>query len=245
MDLHKSHTSAQFRVVLAFAMMAFLAILAGCLDVPDYPDSAREIEYINVYAVQKGVSDSLALKIHPSDSATLKIDVYPRQYKKELTFEWFGQGFTADTTELNSLGTGEKFGISPNTSPFFIPTKLVVRDKQGYAKTISFKVAVNSPPQMDSETKPAKGDTLYGNQSTSFLFKWNSSDPDLFDGDNLSHTLVIDGIRYNLGSILSIRQSGFSEGEHRFYVVVTDSYNDSDSISPRKFYVVDTLGRSK
>lgn len=245
MDLLKSHNSTLFGSVLAIALTAFSAMFTGCLDIPDYPESNREIEYVSVYAVQKGNSDSTALKIHPSDSATLMIDVYPRQYKKELSFEWFGMSPSTDTTEVISLGSGDYFGIPSNTPQFFIPNRLVVYDKQGFSKTINFQVSINTPPQMGGETEPAKGDTLYGNQATSFLFKWNSTDPDLYNGDKLSHTLVIDGIRYNLGSMQSILQSGFTPGEHSFYVIVTDNYNDCDSISPRKFYVVDTLGRSK
>jgi hypothetical protein len=48
-------------------------------------------------------------------------------------------------------------------------------------------------------------------------------------------------MRYNLGTLNHIRQSGFAPGPHSAYVIVTDSYGDLDSIAPQEFYVLDTL----
>jgi hypothetical protein len=64
---------------------------------------------------------------------------------------------------------------------------------------------------------------------------------DLSNGDSLFHILEIDGIRYDVGTLLQVKQSGFKAGKHKFRIVVQDLYGDTDSLAYRHFYVVDTL----
>ena len=140
-----------------------------------------------------------------------------------------------------TLGTGDKYVIPPAAKEASIPTHLIIRDPLGSEMKISLDIAVNTPPHMDSLLSPTAGDTLYGSTSTAFEFRWQASDKDTELGDKLNYTLVIDGMRYNLGTLNHIRQSGFVPGPHSAYVIVTDSYGDLDSIAPQEFYVLDTL----
>lgn len=249
MDLLVRHTGLFFRIASTLALVFFCAFasttLWGCLDIPHSPKTSQGVERINVYVSQKGVQDSSVLKIHPGDTATLKVYVYPRQYKKDLTFEWLNKSLFEDSPEIMSLGEGTEFKIPPYTSPSLIPSVLRASDKQGNSMNISFNVIMNSPPTMNTNTKPAQGDTLYGNSSTAFLFAWGAMDPDLLYDDNLSFTLIIDKKTYHVGNLTSIQQSGFSEGEHSFKIIVTDMYNDSDTLKSRNFFVIDTLGDQK
>lgn len=235
MDLKTLFGRTRFCKAPAIALALSVAFLNGCLDIPDTPDTPPEIEHISVYVEQEGIKDSSILKIFPGDSATLKVSVFPRQYKKDFSFEWKRSGRT--------LGTGESYVIAPKAPARDIPTLLAVYDPLGGETTVSFNVIANTPPQLDSITSPVAGDTIYGNASMAILFKWYASDKDLNYGDALNYTLVIDSTRYELGTLSDIRQSGFATGEHNVYVIVTDSYGDCDSIAPQKFYVIDTLGR--
>ena len=234
MDLIPQHGRTRFSklkaAVLIFAALSFY----GCLELPDEPGAPPEIDNISVYVKQKGVSDSSVLKISPMDSATLKASVHPRQYRDELSFEWY------NNTKL--LGKGKSYTITALSSKDKIPTQLKIYDPLGSERTISFKIILNTPPRMLSITSPAAGDTLYGNFETAFLFKWNAYDDDISYGDELRYTLVIDKNRFELGPLTDIRQSGLEPGEHSTYVVVTDSYGDRDSIAPQKFFIIDTLG---
>ena len=234
MDLIPQHGRTRFSklkaAVLIFAALSFY----GCLELPDEPGAPPEIDNISVYVKQKGVSDSSVLKISPMDSATLKVCVHPRQYRDELSFEWY------NNTKL--LGKEKSYTIKALSSKDKIPTQLKIYDPLGSERSISFKIILNTPPRMLSITSPAAGDTLYGNFETAFLFKWNAYDDDISYGDELRYTLVIDKNRFELGPLTDIRQSGLEPGEHSTYVVVTDSYGDRDSIAPQKFFIIDTLG---
>ena len=234
MDLIPQHGRTRFSklkaAVLIFAALSFY----GCLELPDDPGAPPEIDNISVYVKQKGVSDSSVLKISPMDSATLKVSVHPRQYRDELSFEWY------NNTKL--LGKGKSYTIKALSSKDKIPTQLKIYDPLGSERSISFKIILNTPPRMLSITSPAAGDTLYGHFETAFLFKWNAYDDDISYGDELRYTLVIDKNRFELGPLTDIRQSGLEPGEHSTYVVVTDSYGDRDFIAPQKFFIIDTLG---
>lgn len=234
MDLIPQHGRTRFSKLKA-AVLVFTALsFYGCLELPDEPDAPPEIDNISVYVKQNGVSDSSVLKISPMDSATLKVNVHPRQYRKELSFEWYNKS--------KLLGTGKSYTIKALSSKDKIPTQLKVYDPLGSERTISFNIILNTPPHMLSITSPAAGDTLYGHFETAFLFKWDAYDDDLSYGDELHYTLVIDQSRYELGPLTEIRQSGLEPGDHSAYVVVTDSYGDRDSIAPQKFFISDTLG---
>lgn len=234
MDLTPQYGRTRFSKIKA-AVLVFAALsFHGCLEVPDAPDNPPEIDNISVYVKQKGVSDSSALKISPKDSATLKVNVHPRQYRKELSFEWF--------CKSKSLGTGDTYVIKPLTSKDDIPTQLTVYDPLGSARDIPFTVIVNTPPRMLALLSPAAKDTLYGDASTAFPFKWMAIDDDLDYGDELHYTLVIDKNRYELGTLTEIQQSGLVPGTHSAYVIVTDSHGDRDSIAAQKFFIADTIG---
>ena len=231
----RQHGRTSFGIVTAIALATLPFLFCSCLDIPSTPENRREIEHISVYVEQEGIKDSSILKIFPGDSAILKVSVFPRQYKKDFSFEWK----RADKT----LGTGESYVIPPKTPTKNFPTLLAVYDPLGSETTIPVDVVANTPPQMDSIVSPAAGDTIYGNATMAILFKWYAYDMDLNYGDALNYTLVIDSTRYELGSLNDILQSGFAPGEHSFYVKVTDSYGDCDSVAPQKFYIIDTLGR--
>ena len=171
MDLKKLFGRTRFCKAPAIALALSVAFLNGCLDIPDTPDAPPEIEHISVYVEQEGIKDSSILKIFPGDSATLKVSVFPRQYKKDFSFEWKRSGRT--------LGTGESYVIAPKAPARDIPTLLAVYDPLGGETTVSFNVIANTPPQLDSIVSPAAGDTIYGNASMAILFKWYASDKDL------------------------------------------------------------------
>lgn len=247
MDLFAQHTRLFFRMTSALTTVILCALivtsLSGCLDIPNAPSDDRKIESISVYIEQKGIHDSLDLKMHPSDSATLNVLVQPQKFKNELSFEWLRQSpIKNDSSSFTSLGSGTKYGISPNTPSLFIPDLLVATDKRGNRKEINIHVILNARPQMDSVTVPAAGDTLYGDVNTSFLFKWNSSDPDDFNEGLPSYRVIFDDTAFELGNLNNIYQAGFLPGKHTFSIIVTDAYGDSDTLPARKFYVLDTLG---
>lgn len=234
MDLKPQHGRTRFSKHKATALIFAVLSFHGCLELPDAPDAPPEIDNISVYVKQKGVSDSSVLKISPMDSAILKVNVHPRQYRKELSFEWHNKS--------KSLGKGDSYTIKPLASKNSIPTQLKVYDPLGSERTIQFTIIVNTPPHMLSFTAPAAGDTLYGDVETAFLFKWNAYDDDISYGDELHYTLVIDKNRYELGPLTEILQSGLIPGEHSAYVIVTDSHGDRDSVAAQKFFITDTLG---
>ena len=91
-----------------------------------------------------------------------------------------------------------------------------------------------------AETTPADGDTLYGNSYTPILFTWQSFDRD--ENNYLNNTLEIDSVRYNVGDLQEVMQSGFTEGRHTFRIFVEDSMGDQDSSATQEFFVIDTLG---
>ena len=59
--------------------------------------------------------------------------------------------------------------------------------------------------------------------------------------DTLFHILEIDGKQYDVGTLLEVKQSGFKAGKHKFRIIVRDLYGDTDTLSYKDFYVVDTL----
>lgn len=218
-------------LIFRFCIVGLLSfILFGCLDIPTKPNTSAKIERINVYVEQVNSKDSTLLKINPNDSAKLHVDVYPRQYKNDLSFEWY--------IDENVLGKESSYKIKKNIKNDSIPNKVSVTDSEGNRREISFSIIQNTPPSIDSDAIPASGDTLYGNSKTAFLFQWNTNDEDYQKGDRISHTLIIDDKAYSVGALESIRQSGFTEGKHHFKVIATDSYGDSDTLKTHTFYVL-------
>ena len=233
--------SKGFRLICGAVFAVALFALLGCLDIPDEPNTGRTLERVDILVLQAGNEDSTLLKIRPSDSSIIRASVYPRQYKTQLSFLWSRQ--TKDSSF--TLGQGQDFTIPPNTSADQIPNQLEVVDEAGNSIQKKFEIAVNMEPVLEDFTIPADNDTLFANTHTSILFKWRSFDYDSFDEDKLDHILIIDGVTYPVGRLTEIRQSGFTEGEHTFQIIVFDTFGDSDTLVTRSFFVLDTLGGSK
>ena len=244
MDKYNHHTPRKraagiaggFRIICGAVFASILLMASGCLDIPDEPNTAQELERLDIVVLQAGKEDSTLLKIRPSDSSVVRADVYPRQHKKQLSFTWLRH--TLDTTFV--LGKEQAYTIAANTSKDMLPNELKVTDEEGNSLLKKFEIAVNMEPMLSSATIPASNDTLYGNSHTSILFKWKSYDYDDFDEDRLEHTIIIDGLRYPVGHLSEIWQSGFEEGQHTFQIIVFDTFGDSDTLAPTTFYVADT-----
>ena len=234
---HSAGMFGGFRLACGAVLVIVFFAFIGCLDIPDEPQTDREVESVSLYILQDGQQDSSLLKIRPGDSAILAAQVYPRQYRKELSFSWIRQTIIGDTL----LGTDETYTLPAYITIGALPNLLVLKDKVGNTQEFPFSIIVNTPPVMSLKTEPADGDTLYGSSNTAIRFKWNSADSDDNDFKQLSHTLVIDGAETHVGSVTEIMQSGFSEGKHSFRVFVYDSYGDADSLPEITFYMLDTL----
>ena len=221
-------------VVITFSGIFF----AGCLDAPDYPQALQPVESINILVKQKDKSFSTVLKVNPSDSATIKAQVVPEKYQNDISFEWF---YSFDGKD-SLLSQGQSYTFYSNKNSSSIPNKLIAIDGDGNYQIQEFTVVVNTPPELSDFTVPANGDTLYGSESSAFLFEWYSTDRDMISGDTLFHILEIDNKSYNVGTLLQVKQSGFKPGKHIFRVIVNDLYGDSDTLSYIKFNVIDTLG---
>jgi hypothetical protein len=227
-----------FRIACGAVFVVVALALLGCLDLPDAPNESQYVERVDVFLFQEGNQDSTLLKIRPNDSSEVRVVVYPRQYRKQLSFQW--SRVIGDSSYV--LGEGSEYTIAPNTDRDKIPNELQVMDEAGNSLKKDFEIFVNMEPILSSTTIPANEDTLYGNTHTAFLFKWKSYDNDSFDDGKLEHTLIIDGVNHPVGRLTEIRQSGFNEGQHSFQVIVFDTFGDSDTLAPMTFYVVDTLG---
>ena len=234
---HSAGMFGGFRLACGAVLSIVIFTLIGCLDIPDEPQTAQEVESVSLYILQDGQQDSSLLKIRPGDSAILAAQVYPRQYKKDLTHNWIRRTTIGDTL----LGTDETYTLPAQAKDSTLPNLLILKDKVGNTREYPFSIIVNTPPALSDETTPAEGDTLYGTANTTILFKWLSFDTDNEDFGKLTHTLIIDGTRASIGSINEIRQSGLAEGSHTFRVIVYDSYGDADSLPEITFYMIDSL----
>jgi hypothetical protein len=229
-----------FRIACGAVFMVVALALSGCLDIPDEPNESQYVERVDVFLFQEGNQDSTLLKIRPNDSAVIRAAVYPRQFKNNLTFRWlYCKGDSAST-----IGDSAEYTIPASPKASDIPNALEVFDGVGNTIRKDFKISVNMAPTLYTKTIPADGDTLYGNVHTSFRFKWLSYDTDSFDENKLQHTLIIDGTEYPVSRLTEIVQSGFTEGKHTFQIIVQDSFGDADTLAPRTFYMLDTLGGS-
>lgn len=219
------------------AIMAGLLFVA-CLDLPNDPDIQNKIEKVSVFITQNGYKDSVLLKINPSDTSTLIAKVYPEKYKNQVKYYWYNDD--------EILDSGRTYTIPPSiaqtqqTRDWFIPKSLVILDNEGNSLETTFKIIANTPPHLLKGTSPFDGDTLYGNRHTAFSFKWTAVDYD--EGQILSYVLEIDGKAYHVGPLTQIKQSGFSEGNHRYRILVSDTYGDMDSIPFQQFFVKDSSG---
>ena len=220
-----------------------LALMAGvlfsaCLHIPHAPSNDPKITSVEVQVKQFGETRESPLKINSDEDAELIALVNPSKFKDDVQYYWYkgddilGEGMTY-AISTSDMASSKKIKKK-------IPDKLVIEDREKNSLETSLQVTINVPPQISTNTQPADGDTLYGNIHTPFLFSWKSSDRD--ESGHLSHTLEIDGTRYNVGELQQISQSGFTEGRHTYRILVEDSMGDKDSIPEQEFFVVDTLG---
>lgn len=227
-----SVTSFFLGIVLILAGMTF----SGCLDLPSKPHSITPISKVSLMVIQNGIVDSTYLKINPQDSAKLIAKITPKSYTEDLTIDWV----LSENSKDSILYSGDTFSIPKRAT--VIPNKVVLTDKSHNQLAKDFSIIVNTIPYFGSYTHPAQNDTIYATPATAIEFKWISYDYDLTRGDNITHILEIDGVEYNVGSLSRVEQSGFKSGQHKFRVIVTDSYASSDTLPMRKFTVIDTTG---
>lgn len=217
-----------------------LALMAGglfsaCLHIPSNPGEDPKITTVEILVKQFGETRESPLKINSDEDAELIALVNPSKFRDDVKYYWYKGD--------DLLGKGMTYAITSNemsSSKKKIPDMVVIEDLENNRLKTTFQVVINVPPQISTKTKPADGDTLYGNTHTPFLFSWESSDRD--ESGHLFHTLEIDGTRYNVGELQKVYQSGFTEGRHTYRILVEDSLGDKDSVPEQEFFVVDTLG---
>lgn len=212
--------------------------MGACSDIPDLPDGSTKIQDFEVYVHQFDEDTFEPLKINSNDSASLGIYVSPESNKDKVQYYWYNGEDLLDSGDTYSVST--TMTATPFTAQNFIPDRAEIVDSEGNRLEKELTIIVNAPPEISFHTEPADGDTLYGNTHTTFPFSWSSWDRD--DDDRLYNIIEIDGTAYSVGELNSVRQSGFSEGEHTFRIIVEDSRGDKDSIPSRSFFVIDTLG---
>ena len=227
------------RSILPIFVVATLfgVFLTGCLDAPDYPHALQPVESISIMVQQKNDSYSTQLKVNPSDSATIKASVTPQKFQDDISFAWFYSNDGKDSL----LSRDPVYSFFPSKIEESIPNKLIATDNDGNQQIYDFDIVINTPPVLSDSTIPSAGDTLYGSETSAFLFEWYSIDRDFASGDTLFHILEIDSVPYDVGTLLQVKQSGFKAGEHNFRIIVRDLYGDADTLDYKKFYVVDTL----
>ncbi|MCF0215496.1 MAG: hypothetical protein HUK21_03370 [Fibrobacteraceae bacterium] len=208
-------------------------VLSSCLEIPSDPNTSKKVKSIQLYIIQDEKKDSTTLKINPNAQAELSVQVKPSKYEGNLKYTWYH-----NEIELES---NQSYTLKAHCKSDSIPNRLVVKDKENNQDTLDFNIIVNSKPYFYQPAKPASGDTLYGNVSTTFTFAWYTSDDDIADQETLTHIIKIDDTQYNVSSLTTIAQSGFNPGEHSFTVYVKDSFNEWDSLPSQHFFVVDTL----
>lgn len=224
-------------LALCLALMAG-GLFSACLDIPDFPNDSPKITSVEVLAKQFDEAKSEPLKINSDEDAELIADVTPNHFRNEIKYFWYkgddilGEGMVY-IISTDDMASSEKIKQH-------IPDKLIIEDREKNRLSTTFQVTINVPPKLSTKTIPADGDTLYGNTHTPILFSWQSSDRN--EDKHLSHTLEIDGSRYNVGELQQVLQSGFTEGRHTYRILVEDSLGDKDSIPEQEFFVVDTLG---
>ena len=214
------------------------ALFSACLHVPHAPSDANKITSVNVFAKQFDETIEAPLKINSTESAELIAEVTPSKYKNKVKYYWYNGEDILDSGDTYTISA--TYMASSFLARNFIPNRIVIKDNEDNSLEATFTVNINNPPQILDETIPADGDTLYGNSHTPILFSWTSFDYD--DGKDIDNILEIDGIKYNVGDLQQVMQSGFIEGRHTFRILVKDSLGDKDSTAKQEFFVIDTLG---
>lgn len=231
MVFKKTHIS---RILSVFVTLAGSFIVSACFDIPSEPSEQKSVNKVSVYIKQGEIVDSSLLKIHPQEDATIFATAHPSKYTGDLDYEWYKEDVW--------LGNGEKYFITKNMAAKKIPNKLIAKDAENNEFVLHFDIVINTPPTIDSITKPQPNTAFYGNTKTSIQFEWYSHDK---DNEDFTYTILMDDESYVVGEFNSIRQSGFSEGEHTFQVIVTDNYGDSDTSDVVKFFLKGTEDKNK
>lgn len=236
MVFKKTHISS---ILSILATLAAGITVSACFDIPSKPSERNSVKGVSIYTKQGGKVDSTLLKIHPQETAEIFVKANPDKYTEDLNYIWFKE--KTENVDI-WLGAGETYFLPKNVSADSIPNKLVVKDAENNSFVSYFNIVINTPPKIDSVIAPQQSDTLYGNTNTSFQFEWTSHDK---DNEDLTYTILIDSIPYNVGEFKSVRQSGFSAGEHTFQVIVADNYGDTDSSDVISFHVTTNKGDKK
>ena len=226
------------RLVLDICL-AFMAgvVFEACLDVPNFPDLSGKIQTIEVSVKQVNETYNDPLKINASEDAQLLVDVPSGVDRSQLRCYWFNAGEALDSGLTYDVFT--EYMLSSIFRENFIPDKVVLVDREGNSLEKDLQVIVNAPPVLSDSAKPADGDTLWATPTTPIRFSWYAVDRD--ETVALKNILLVDSQAYNVGTLQSVQQSGFSSGLHTFQVVVIDSYGDRDTLPQRTFTVLDTM----
>jgi hypothetical protein len=212
-------------------------LFSACLDIPEPPGDTPKITSVQILVKQFDDTKGEPLKINSDEDAELIAEVNPDKFKNDIKYFWYKGNDILGKGMVYPINSDDMASSEKNKQN--IPDKLVIEDSENNQLKTTFQITINVPPQISTKTKPANGDTLYGNTHTPILFSWQSSDRN--EDKHLSHVLEIDGIRYNVGELQQISQSGFSEGKHTYRILVEDSLGDKDSIPEQEFFVIDTL----
>lgn len=209
---------------LRWTIPFFCLLFAACLETPSAPRISAGTPTIAVCAEQKNVPCQNSLQLSPSDSFTVKVQVFPDSLQKKLCFLW---------KNFSGLILHEGPEFSTDTSR--VPDSLVILDRYENRLSRPLRFIFDTAPKFSEVTLPAENDTLRGDSSTAFRFAYMATDDD--PNDTLFYTVVIDSNLYAVGPLTEFFQSGFSPGEHFFQAFAKDLYGLSDSTPQIRFFV--------
>lgn len=204
----------------------FCLLFGACLETPSEPKISAETPTLAVCAEQGNASCQKSLQLSPSDSFTVKAQVSPDSFRGKLQFLW-------KMAPSQILCEGPEF----STDTSCVPDSLVAIDRYGNRLSKPLHFIFDTAPKLSARTVPAKNDTLRGDSSTAFRFAYFATDND--PGDTLFYTVILDSVRYDVGTLTEFFQSGFSPGEHFFQVFAKDLYGLSDSTPQIRFLVAE------
>lgn len=201
-------------------------LLEACLEAPDAPQIFAETPRISVCMFQNDTLCKIELQASPSDSFTLRANVFPESLFADLRFTW-------KRSPDEVLKEGSEFATDTSR----VPDSLIASDRYGNRISEPLDFIFDSPPKFLDETVPEENDTLYGDASTAFLFAYGATDAD--PEDTLAYTVLLDSASFDAGTLTRFFQSGFAPGIHTFRVFVEDRYGLRDSTEIIRFFVVE------
>lgn len=201
-----------------------LFLLLACTYTPENIEEEIYLNSAEIGIISQNGDTSYALEIPNNENFKLFIKTSPHEFKDSLEYSWF---------KKDSL-LSNKNVFSYTNKKSLIPDSVTLNDKFGNTLGLSFKIILNSPPEIIKILSPAKGDTLVGDKNTPFLFAWNAFDA---DGDTLHFFIEKDSILFPVGMWDYAHLSHFSEGNHKFRIIANDLYNSADTSAWIHFYV--------